>query len=150
MSTRVVVVREVGDRGEQRRLCHVQLRGGLAEVGLRCGLDAIRAPAQEDLVQVELEQLVLGERALQLERHVNLPHLAGERLGAGQLVTEDVPRELHREGGESLGKPPLHDVREQGAEEAAVVDPVMLVEAPVLDGDERRGHGGFAAGRPGS
>ena len=62
--------------GQQRALAQGQLRGGLVEIALRGGLDAVGAGAEIDPVQVELEDLLLGELGLQPDRQDQLLGLA--------------------------------------------------------------------------
>ncbi len=56
------------------------------------GGDAVRALAEEDAVQVGLEDLLLRELALHAEGHEHLRQLAAPELVGGE---EDVARRLH-------------------------------------------------------
>ena len=90
--------------GDQRRLLHAQLRDGLAEVRPRRRLDAVRAVTEVHLIQVHLEDAVLGVAALELEgqhRLLQLPLEAlvrrekqdlGELLGDGAAALDDAAR----------------------------------------------------------
>jgi hypothetical protein len=62
--------------GERGRLVGLELGGGAVEVGARRGLDAVGALAEVHLVQVALEDLVLVDVALELDRDHRLAHLA--------------------------------------------------------------------------
>src|SRR6266542_3619741 len=68
--------RRLDEAREQRRLRNRHLPGRLAEVTLRRGLDAIRAGAEIDPVEVELEDLLLGKLALEPERQHDFLELA--------------------------------------------------------------------------
>ena len=73
--------------GQQRGLLPVQLGGVDAEVGLRGVLNAERAVAERHQVQVAGEDLRLGERLVQRQRHPDLAQLAGGRgLDGGALL----------------------------------------------------------------
>jgi hypothetical protein len=65
------------DAGQQRRLRQRQLGRRRAEVALGSRLDAVRAVAEEDEVEVALEDLVLAHRVGELEGVARLLELAG-------------------------------------------------------------------------
>ena len=69
--------------------------GAVAEEAARGGVDAIGAAAEIDAVEIELEDLVLGELALQRQRQDRFLDLAPEAAVVGQ---EDVARELLGDG----------------------------------------------------
>src|SRR3989475_5925818 len=96
---------------------------------------------RSDLVQVELQDRVLREVALDLDGDARLLDLARDLLLPADLLREDVAGELHRDGGRPLRAPQRHDVGLERAEDAPVVDPVVRVEALVLGGDEGLPHG---------
>ena len=133
---RVVERGELGQRRECGRFRDVQLGRVLAEVDLRRGLDSVGPGAEVDLVEIQLEDRVLGKVALDLHGHPRFLELPGERLLAADLLGEDVPRQLHGDRREPLRKAHRHEVVLDGAEDAPIVDPVMLVEALVFGGDE--------------
>ena len=137
MGAGVVERGQLGERGERRRFRDVELARRLPKVHLRRLLHAARAGAQVDLVQVQLQDRVLGEVVLDLHRHARLFQLARERLLAGNLLREDVAGELHGDGGEPLRPAEGEQVRLDGAEDAQEVDPVMRIEALVFGRDER-------------
>ncbi len=116
--------------GEHRGLG--QREGGhrLAEVGARRGGEAVRAVAEEDLVHVHLEDLVLREVGLDLEREQDLVDLARDRLLGRQV---EVARDLHRDRRAALAAG-VGQVGQRGARQADRVDALVLVEARVLDG----------------
>ena len=70
-----------------------------AEIDLRGGGEAIGALAEEDLVDVELEDLVLGQVRLDFPGQQHLPQFPGHRLLAGQ---EEVAGHLHGDRAGSL------------------------------------------------
>ena len=106
----------------------------LAEIALRGGLDAVGAGAEIDAVEIELENLVLAELALEPEREHQLLHLAPERALLGQ---EQVLGELLGEGGAALRHAAAKHVGDHGAGEPDRVDAEMAVEPAILDRDER-------------
>jgi len=66
----------LGQPREQRRLGQRERLHRLAEIGLRCGGEAIGALPEVDLVEVELEDLILAQFALDLEGEQDLVELA--------------------------------------------------------------------------
>ena len=100
----MVVVGRLGQGGEVGGLLQRQLGQLLAEIVERGGGDAVRAHAEIDLVEVELEDLLLGEGALDADGEHRLLELAIELLLAGQ---QEVLGDLLGDGGGALGPPPL-------------------------------------------
>ena len=141
VGARVVERGQLGERGEHRGFGDIQLLRVLAEIDLRRRLHAVRPRAQVDLVQVQLEDRVLGKVALDLDRDARFLKLTRERLLAADLLGEDVAGQLHRDGREPLRETERKHVGLDGAEDAPEVDPVVVVEALVLGGDERLAHG---------
>src|SRR5438105_1341359 len=87
------------------------------EVDVRRRSEAVRPLPEEDLVDVELEDLVLGEIRLDLEGQQHFRELAGERLLARE---EERARHLHGDGAGALA-PPLQ-VGDGRARYAGIVD----------------------------
>ena len=108
-----------------------------AEVALSGGFHAIGAGAEIDAVEIEIENLVLGELVLQPQRQHDLLKLAA--IGA-LLRQEQVLGELLRQRGAALRNAAAHDVGNGGTRDADRIDTEMRMEAPVLDGDEGLRH----------
>ena len=126
----VVRRRRLGQAGEHRRLGRVQVLERLGEIDLRRGREAVRPLPEEDLVDVQLEDLVLGQVGLDLPGQQHLAQLAGDGLFPGQ---EEVPGDLHRDRpGALLGA--AGQVGDRRPEHRQIVDAAMLVEALVLGG----------------
>ena len=85
-------------------------------------------------VQVLREDLILREPVLELPCEHRLVDLPLER-----LVVADVEllHELLRDGRPALDDPARGDVRVGGSDDRSQVDPVVVVEALVLDRDDR-------------
>jgi hypothetical protein len=126
----VVGRRRLRQPGQHGRLGHGDVLQRLAEVRLARGRKTVGPLPEVDLVHVDLEDLLLGQQALDLQGEQDLVDLARERLFAGQV---EVARHLHRDGGRALALR-LVELRQSGADDAEVVHPAMLVEAGVLDG----------------
>src|SRR6185503_14487577 len=112
----------------QRQLARV-----LVEVEERALLHAAHAPApalpEIDLVQVELEDLLLGVAKLDQERQQRLVELARE----GPLPREeDVLRQLLADGAPSFDQRSRAHVPRRGASDAQEVEPHVAEEATVL------------------
>ena len=100
---------------ERRHFRDVQLVQGLAEVHLGGGADPIGALAEEDLVHVQGEDLLLGELGLHEQRNVDLAHLA---LHVAARRQEHVARHLHGDGARALADaagPGIGDRRAQNS-----------------------------------
>ena len=146
---RVVERGALDHAGEQRRLERRQLGRVLLEERLRGRLDAVRAAAEVDGVQVLGQDLVLGELALDLDREQALAHLLLERarrdhvgldagLGIlGVLTRVDVLDELLGQRRAALDDLARDEVGPRGAEDPGDVDAGVFVEPLVLDGDHR-------------
>ena len=109
---------------------------GFVEIEERRGRHAVGAHAEIDFVEVELENLLLGERTLDLHRQQRFLDLARE----GDLVGEqEVLGYLLSDGGGALRPASaaiLLDVEQRRARDAGEVDPAVLVEILVLGRDE--------------
>lgn len=146
---RVVPAGGLDDAGEEGRLLEVEVLGGLGEVPPGGRLDAVRLLTEERDVQVVLEDLLLAELLLDLDRVLELLNLAAEGLlgGLGDLrrvvaglLHEDVLHVLLGERGRALGDAAALRVPVQRAQDALQVDRAVLVEARVLDRDDRLLH----------
>ncbi len=130
---RVVARRGLRHAGQRCRLRDAELVEGLAEEGFGRRRHSIGALAEEDLVQVEAEDLLLGEFTLHLVGDEGLLQLAADRLVERQ---KHVAGGLHRDRARPLRLLARHQVDEHGTHHAGVVDAVMLEEAVVLGGEE--------------
>ena len=129
VGNRVVGRRRLWQAGQHGRFGHRDVLQGLAEVGFAGRREAIGTLAKEDLVHVELQDLVLAQQGLDLERQQDLVDLAGEGLLGGKV---EVARDLHRDGRCPLAAG-LAEVGQPGADHAEIVDTAVLIEARVLD-----------------
>jgi hypothetical protein len=129
----VVGRRRLGQAGEHGGFRDGHVLQRLAEVDLGGGGEPVGPLAQEDLVHIDLEDLLLGEHVLQLERQEHLIDLAGVALLGGEV---HIAGHLHGDGGGALALG-LPQVGQRGAHHAAVVDAVVLEEPCVLDGQHR-------------
>ena len=102
---------------------------GTPVVDLRRGPDTVGALAEKNLVDVELEDLVLGEFTLDLQRKQNLVELADVGLLAAE---EEIPGDLHGDGAAPRPLLPGTDEVEQGTGQTLPVDAGMLEEPVVL------------------
>ena len=115
-------------------LAQVDVPDVLVEVVERCLFDAVVRAAEIDLVQVEEEDVVLGEVLLQAHREQDLLQLPAPALLAAE---EEV---LHHLLGDGRGPQPLlpaERVDDGGADERERVEPGVLVEVLVLGRDHR-------------
>ena len=130
------------DARNRRGFAQRQVRHVLAEEEPRRfghPMDGEGAPLAEiHLVQVQLENLVLGGLALQDERHELLEQLAAERLLGRQ---EEILDQLLRQRAAADEVFLLAaDVGDDGAHRADGIHAPVVVEAAILDGDDRLHH----------
>src|SRR5262249_56431754 len=105
----------------------------LAEIAARSELDAPGAASEIDGVEIELENLRLAERTLDPGRH---DHLADLALVGQVFAHQQVLDDLLGDGGTALRAPGGGEIADEGADQATLVDPLVLVEAFVLGRDE--------------
>src|SRR5213079_2217304 len=141
VGTRVVGRGRLGKGRQGGRFRDVQLRGVFAEVDLCRGLHTMGARPEVDLVQVQLQDRVFGEVALDLDGDARFLQLTRELLLAADLVREDVAGELHADRREALRIAEREQVRLKGAEHPQIIYAVVRVETLVLGGEERLPHG---------
>src|SRR3954471_12436363 len=140
---RVVLRGRLRQAREQRRVAQLEVGGGLVEEDPRARLDADRGlPAdrpERDAVEVLREDPQLarvpGVEVLEVLGQLRLADLALER--ALLLARVEVAHELHRQRRAALDLVAVLDVLHAGADDALEVDALVLVEAAVLDGDDR-------------
>ena len=133
-----VVERRIGrDPGEQSGLCEIELLRALLEVRARGLLDAVRAVAEVDGVQVRGEDPVLLPILLELPGKRCLSNLPRDAPFVADVRVLD---ELLRDRRAALDDALLADVLPEGARDPAQVDTVVLVEALILDRDDRLAH----------
>jgi len=135
VADRIAAGRELGNAGQGGGLVQGQCVELLPVIELGRSGHAVGAVAEETLVEVELQDLVLGQLALHLHRQQHLRELAAEAvLGA----EEELLGHLLGDGG-AAGHALLAaglDQQPDGACDAGGVDPVVLVEIGVLGGEE--------------
>src|SRR5262245_47570915 len=98
------------------------------------GFDPVGLLAEVDVVEISGEDAVLAPVAVELDREARLGELPAERLLRGEIEVAD---ELLLDGRAALRDPAGRDVALQRSQDSDVVDPVVLVEPAVLDGDDR-------------
>jgi len=126
---RVEARRCLGQAGDHRHLRQAYVTDRLAVIHLRSRIDTVGAVAQVDLVDVQLEDLVLGQLTFDLQGQENLVGLARETALAAE---EEVLRHLHGDGAATrLDMTGFHQLG-RGAHQAARVDPVVIEEIVVL------------------
>jgi hypothetical protein len=144
----MVVVRAFGESGDVGGLRNGQFVDRLAEIVEGGRRDAVqvaprRQGAEEDLVEVKLEDLVLREGRFHAQRDQRLADLA---LIAALVADEEVLGDLLGDGGGALlPRSPRPQIDHDGAHEPFRVDARVPVEVLVLgrqEGvDDKLGHG---------
>ena len=133
----VVVARSLGEAGEEGAFGEREILGVLAEIGARRQLDAPRRAAEEDRVQIDLEDFLLAQRLLDPRGD---DHLADFPLVADLVADQEILRHLLRDGRAALPAFRIGNVADEGADHTALVDSGMLEEALVFRRDERLLH----------
>ena len=124
---------------EQRCLRDRHVLRRLREVVARGLLDAVPPVTEVDVIEVELEDVVFLQLLLEApreERLADLPPVSA--LG----VEEEVLHHLLRDGRPSLTRATRAEVDEQGSQDPVIIEPLVLVEAGVLRGEDRELHVG--------
>ena len=122
---------------EHRGLANRQLAGLAVEIMFGRGGEAINVIAEIDVRQIARQDLILGQPRLQPEGDEDFAQLAPHRaIGIekrilGELLRDRAAAFTHAAGSEIV---------EGGAQDAARIDPPVMVEAPILDRDEGVGH----------
>ncbi len=137
MAIRIVVIRSLEQARQHGAFADRKILRRFAEIGARRHLDAPRAAAEIGGVQIEFEDFVLAERGLEPRRH---DHLADLALVGHVLADQEIFHHLLGDGRAALRPARFAEIADEGADDAALVDAVMLEEAPVLGGDERLLH----------
>src|SRR6188768_2323825 len=130
MADRREPVRRLDHSSEDRRFSERQVTQLLAEVVVRGRGHTVNRLtarlAEVDLVEVGLEDLVLGVAFFEGKRERGFANLAQWRALLGQ---EKILGELPRDRAAALSDRAMADVRDQRTTDAAEVEPLVLVEA---------------------
>src|SRR4029434_9598012 len=110
-------------------MLELEFFGGLTEIAARGEFNAPRAAAEIDGIEIKLENFRLAQRALEARGHDHLANLAliGE-VFAHQQVLDD----LLSNCGAALRASGRGEIADEGANQAALVDSFVLIEALVL------------------
>jgi hypothetical protein len=127
----------LGQTSQHRRFGQRQFAERLAEIDLRGRGETVGTLSEEDLVDVQLEDLVLAQIVLDLERQQRFVELAGIGLFRRK---EEVLRHLLGNRRCPLPLAAAHQVGVQGAQDALRIDAAVLIEALVLGGQDRLLH----------
>ena len=105
----------------------------LAEIGKACGAHAFQIAAIGRMRQIKIEDLVLRQPPLDLDGARHLQEFRRKRTSLARL---DQPRHLHRKRRGAGDDAAVGDELQRRAPHRQRIDAVMLVEAPVLIGDQ--------------
>src|SRR6516165_9106304 len=106
------IVRALGQAGKQRALFKLEGIGGFSKVAARGHLDTPGAAAEINRVEVELENLLFAERALDPRRQ---DHLADLALVSRVVTNQQVLHDLLGDGRPALGVPGASEITDECA-----------------------------------
>ena len=118
----------------RRALFQGQVLRLLAEIAAGRELDPPGAAAEINRIEVELEDLRFAQRVLDPRCH---DHLADLAVIGEVLADQEVLHDLLGDGRAALRAPGLRKVADEGADQPALVDPSVAIEALVLGREER-------------
>ena len=137
---RVVVVRRLRERGQERGLRQGQVFESLVEIGLRRRRHAVCLQPEVDLIQVEFEHVLLAHGLIDPDGEDQLLHLAGD---TDFVAQQHVLSNLLRDGGRAdraAAATILHQVHPPGAGDRERIDSTVAPEFLVLSRQERLLH----------
>ena len=126
--------RRLRDRDQQGGFGEREALRLLAEIGVRGRAHAFEIAAIGRKAEIEREDLVLGERAFELDRAHRLAQFCAERAIRARL---EQPRDLHGDGRAARHDAAVRDELERRAGDRQRIDAVVLAEALVLVGDQQ-------------
>ena len=129
VDVRGVFGRRLEQPGQHGGFCQRHVARRLVEVEMRRAVDAEGTAAHISAVEIELEDLVLGQSRLEPDREERFLHLALDR---ALVVQEQVLGKLLRDRGAALHHAAGAGIGGQRAREARRIDAEVLVEAPVF------------------
>ena len=133
MAVGIEIVRALEQACQHGAFGEREVLGRFAEIAARGHLHAPRAAPEVSGIEVELENLRLAQRVLEPRGD---DHLADLALIGDVLADQEILHDLLRDGRAALRPARLGEIADEGADDAALVDAVMLEETPVLGGDE--------------
>ena len=122
-------VRTLEQSRQHRTFTRGEFLGGFPEIPARRRLHPVETAAEVDTVQVEFHDLLLGEMILDALGHEHLEEFAAV---TPFLQFEGVAGQLLGHRARALLHPALPVVADGGAQDAEIVDPVMIEEPVVL------------------
>ena len=122
------------DRDQQRRLRERQAFRLLAEIRERGRAQPLDVAAVRREAEIERKDVILRERAFELDRAHRLPQLRKERAIGARL---EQARDLHGDGRAARDDAAVRHELERGARHRQRIDAVMLAEALVLIRDQQ-------------
>ena len=96
---------------------------------MRGCFDSVTAGPEINPVCIKLDNLLLGEFALDAERHHCLQYFSTK---SAATERETVTRQLHRKAARAFLGRPARDITNQSAQNSAPINPLMFVEPGVL------------------
>ena len=133
-AVRTALYRGLRQTDQHDRFAQRQAARLLAEIGERRRAYAFEIAAVRRQTQIQREDLVLGERPLDLDGTHHLTQLC---LEAARAARFEQPRHLHGDGRAAGNDAAVGDQLRQSAAEGERIDPVMGAKALVLVGEQK-------------
>ena len=133
MAVGIVIIRSLEQARQHGALGEREILRRFAEITARGHLDAPGGAAEIGRIEIQFEDLVLAQRVFEPRCH---DHLADLALIGHVLADQEIFHHLLGDGRAALRPARIGQIADEGADDAALVDAVVLVEAPVLGGDE--------------
>jgi len=127
------IIRALGQARQERALGQVELRGGLAEIAPRRHLDAPRPTTEIDRIEIQRQDLRLGEHALEPGCNEDLADLA---LVGNVISHQQILGYLLGDGRSALRPSGFRQISQERPDHSTLVDAFVLEETLVLRRDE--------------
>ena len=136
MLVRIIAGRTIRDGAEKSDLGDGQIFGFLVEICLRSRLNPIISVGEVDVIEIKLQDLLLGVFLLHRDGNKHFLNLSA----VGRLkVQEHIPGKLLRDGTSSLSDlTPVPDQRHSRSGNTFYIDTAVGGKVLVLDGDNRQ------------
>src|SRR6516164_9491915 len=133
MAVGIKIARALDQASQHGAFGQREALGRFAKIVARGRLDAPRAAPEIHRVQVKFENLFFAQRIFETRRHYHFTDLA---LIGHVISDQQILHDLLGNGRATLRPTSVAEISDKGADDAALIDAMVLKEAPILSGDE--------------